>query len=600
MKKYIVSTVLFFAVLVSPMLVQAQTTNLSSSQINSIIQFLQSFGVGQSVINNVEIALGGTSAGGSCGPTARCSTIHEYCMANSITYDASCNITGEIYTYDASCTAGANDGTCTAPSSVSPSSTTGTSATAPTISYITPTSAAVGSTVYVSGSGFNNEYSEVCFDNTNIPTAINCSGITSLMNFIATDQSGNHSFNIPSGLSIGSHTVQVCALSGGPANGSLPEPLDCSNNLTLNVVVSTTGTSATAPTITTTSLPSGTVGSSYSASISGSSGSSVYAQNSGYAWSVSGLPPGLVNGLPSGETGACEYGCSSTSISGTPTTAGTYPVTVTLTSGSQTVSKQFNLVIAASGSAQAPTSSSTSVPTLNVMINMSSTPPEVSAPANLIVGWWTTNQNQLSGCFGTGYNWNETLPNSGSGNRTISNVPAGTYTYSVTCNNALGGTITGIATITVAATASAITGTATPATTVACGSGKTFSGNSCLPALPAPVSCCLGGVSQEGYLCTYTGFYDNSCLDKAGGGVPACMAPYGYNYDIADINNGCNSEGTLGTTTYYRTITCGGFGSCCLMSTVPANSSCAASTCAGKICSDSCGNQYYGTKSCTQ
>jgi len=54
-----------------------------------------------------------------CGPTSKCSTVHKYCYANGITYDASCNITDAYYTYDASCTAGADDGRCTPPSTCS-------------------------------------------------------------------------------------------------------------------------------------------------------------------------------------------------------------------------------------------------------------------------------------------------------------------------------------------------------------------------------------------------------------------------------------------------------------------------------------------------
>jgi predicted secreted protein len=103
--------------------------------------------------------------------------------------------------------------------------------------------------------------------------------------------------------------------------------------------------STTGPTITTASLPNGTIGVTYFASINGSNGSAVYSANNGYSWSISGLPAGLTNSLPAGMTGACEYGCSSTQISGTPTTAGTYTVTITLTSGGQTVSEQLSLIV---------------------------------------------------------------------------------------------------------------------------------------------------------------------------------------------------------------------------------------------------------------
>jgi hypothetical protein len=103
------------------------------------------------------------------------------------------------------------------------------------------------------------------------------------------------------------------------------------------------------------------VGTTYFAAISGSIGNSVYSINNGYVWSISGLPAGLVNALPAGMTGACEYGCSSTQISGTPTTTGSYLVTVTLTSGGQTISKQFTLAIGTTQTTQPLTITTTSL-----------------------------------------------------------------------------------------------------------------------------------------------------------------------------------------------------------------------------------------------
>jgi len=63
MKNYILGTVMFLAILVTPTLVQAQAAGLNSSQISAIIQLLQAFGASQSIINSVQIALnGGTNS----------------------------------------------------------------------------------------------------------------------------------------------------------------------------------------------------------------------------------------------------------------------------------------------------------------------------------------------------------------------------------------------------------------------------------------------------------------------------------------------------------------------------------------------------------
>ena len=51
---------------------QAQAASLTSAQVSAIISLLQSFGADQSVINNVSVALGGTSSG-----TQSCSTFAD-------------------------------------------------------------------------------------------------------------------------------------------------------------------------------------------------------------------------------------------------------------------------------------------------------------------------------------------------------------------------------------------------------------------------------------------------------------------------------------------------------------------------------------------
>jgi hypothetical protein len=94
-------------------------------------------------------------------------------------------------------------------------------------------------------------------------------------------------------------------------------------------------------TITTASLPNATIGQKYVASITAAGGTYTY------SWQITqgSLPPGLyldslsclqVVGIP------CQ---TPATISGTPTTAGTYTFTVTVTSGTQTASKEFTIVV---------------------------------------------------------------------------------------------------------------------------------------------------------------------------------------------------------------------------------------------------------------
>ncbi len=63
MKKYIVSAVLAFVLVLPAFVPQVKAAELSSAQINAVISLLQSFGVDQATINSVQSALGGTSTG---------------------------------------------------------------------------------------------------------------------------------------------------------------------------------------------------------------------------------------------------------------------------------------------------------------------------------------------------------------------------------------------------------------------------------------------------------------------------------------------------------------------------------------------------------
>jgi fibronectin-binding autotransporter adhesin len=110
-----------------------------------------------------------------------------------------------------------------------------------------------------------------------------------------------------------------------------------------DVVLTVTGVTGSGPTITTTSpLPSGTVGTAYSTSLAAIGGTLPY------TWTV---PPGT---LPSG----LNLNASTGAITGTPTTAGPFSFTVTVTdNAAKNSSKLFSLTIAAAGS---PTITTTS------------------------------------------------------------------------------------------------------------------------------------------------------------------------------------------------------------------------------------------------
>jgi hypothetical protein len=143
----------------------------------------------------------------------------------------------------------------------------------------------------------------------------------------------------PPGLSISSSSG---AVSGTPTTAG-------SYGVTITVTDSSTPTRQTAShgfaitinpsalMVTCSAPPSGTVGTPYSASPCTASGGATP-----YTWSWSGtIPPGL------------SINSSSGAVSGTPTTAGSYPVTVTVTDSStptkQTASQQFTVTINAKG-----------------------------------------------------------------------------------------------------------------------------------------------------------------------------------------------------------------------------------------------------------
>ena len=172
-------------------------------------------------------------------------------------------------------------------------------------------------------------------------------------------------------------------------------------------------------TITTASLPNGTVGSAYSAALTATSGVPPYTW--GLANGSGPLPPGL--GL----------NASSGLISGTPTTAGTYSITVQVTdSASNTATKGLNIAVSSSGN-----------------FTILASPFFVSA-AQGNQGRWTLN-TQISGGFnssialsasglpsGATVSFNPsmiTAPGSGSAIMTVSvasNTPVGSYPITIT------------------------------------------------------------------------------------------------------------------------------------------------------------------------
>jgi len=115
------------------------------------------------------------------------------------------------------------------------------------------------------------------------------------------------------------------------------------------------------------------------------------------------------------------------------------------------------------------------VPTVDLKVNGSDNPPSVNAPATLNITWSTTNSSQLSSCSGTGYNWNGSK-STVSGNDTLTNVPANTYTYSITCNKTAGGTISDSVTVTVTVNSTATYVLDPPSASIVVGSFQSFQG----------------------------------------------------------------------------------------------------------------------------
>ena len=154
--------------------------------------------------------------------------------------------------------------------------------------------------------------------------------------------------------------------------------------------------------ITTSSLPGGTVNASYSQAVTASGGQTPY------AWSVAS------GSLPAGLT--LTSGTPSATISGTPTTAGTYAFTLEVSDGTQTASQGYSITV---GAALAITTSSLPGGTVNASYSQA-----VTASGGQTPYAWSV----ASGSLPAGL----TLT-SGTPSATISGTPttAGTYAFTL-------------------------------------------------------------------------------------------------------------------------------------------------------------------------
>jgi serine protease len=166
-------------------------------------------------------------------------------------------------------------------------------------------------------------------------------------------------------------------------------------------------------TVTTSSLPGGTVGQAYSQTLAATGGQTPY------AWSVSAgsLPPGLSLGTGSGT------------ISGSPTTAGSYSFTVQVADGTQTDTQTLSIDVAPASTPLAITT--TSLPQGTLGVGYSTT---VAASGGTGGYTWTL----ASGHVPPGLSLTSGTPRA-----TIAGIPSkkGTYTFTLRVRDGAGATV---------------------------------------------------------------------------------------------------------------------------------------------------------------
>lgn len=168
--------------------------------------------------------------------------------------------------------------------------------------------------------------------------------------------------------------------------GTLGTKWGAGNTSTIQSLSTVNGNSTPAPITFTPSLPGATVGTYYSASFAAATGGT-----GSFTYSASGLPAGL--------------SLSGTTVSGTPTAAGTYDVTLTATDSSGLASSA-TLTIAV---ADAPVACAGSNGVISSYVARSPGYIVVNGGLNLLDHLWTTNLNASNTTFNGGLvNWYQT------------------------------------------------------------------------------------------------------------------------------------------------------------------------------------------------
>jgi len=197
----------------------------------------------------------------------------------------------------------------------------------PIVTLLNPGIASIGTHIAVQGSGFTKTGNAVNFGAAYIPNIASPDG-TTLM------------FTVPATITMKCHlATPPCLAPVVPiVEGEYVVSVENGNG------TSNTGKFTVAPlpplSITTPSLPQVVEQTRYTATVEARGGTGTY----GWAISRGSLPPGLSLVRAACVLAPCRMPLA---IIGTPTTSGTYPVTLTLTSGGETTSRDFEIVVVA-------------------------------------------------------------------------------------------------------------------------------------------------------------------------------------------------------------------------------------------------------------